>query len=412
MAAKRVSVLLPLREQLVGLLAKYRLVPVAKLEFDCLPAVVEMQTAGVRVDRNKLLQLEKRLDGDVSGHRSRLLDWIPEGVNLNDRKIVREVLAENGIDIPNVSQWTLLTLGDHREMADSLLAYRKAQALKSNFVAKYLNTMDSGTSRIFPQWRQLGTSTGRFSCSSPPLQNIPKTGGLRACFVPEKGCSFVFGDFSQIELRVAAELSGDRRMIQAFRDGRDLHRLTASLVTGKTPEQISPEERQAAKALNFGLLFGMSAESLQKEALTEYGVKMTIRQADLFRKNFFEAYPTLFDWIQKRLTSRSCWAETLSGRKRRWEPGDSKPMAWINSPIQGTAADILKKALGLLPGVLRAYRARIVACIHDEIILEVDAAQAGEVSGVLKKTMEDAGAAILTKVPAIAAVRVATSWED
>jgi len=409
-AAKRVWVLQPLREQLVGLLAKYYLLPVAKLEFDCLSAVVEMQTAGVKVARNKLLQLVKHLDEEESEHRSRLLDWIPEGVNINDRNIVREVLAENGIDIPNVSQWTLMTLGDHREMADSLLACRKIQVLKSNFLAKYLDAMDLRTSRIFPKWCQLGTSTGRFSCSSPPLQNIPKTDDLRGCFVPEEGCSFVFGDFSQIELRVAAELSGDRRMIQAFCDGRDLHRWTASLVTRKPLEEISPEERQAAKALNFGLLFGMSARSLQKDSLTKYGVKMTIRQAEMFRNKFLKAYPTLFDWIQRRATSRSCWAETLCGRKRRWEPGNRKPTAWINSPIQGTAADILKKAMGLLPGALNSYSARIVACIHDEIILEVDTVQAQEVALVLKEIMEEAGAVFLKKVPTIAEVRVASSF--
>lgn len=410
MAAQRVAVLLPLREKLVTLLKKYDLCNVAKLEFDCLPAVVEMQTAGVKVDRSKLLQLEKQLGEEVSEHRSQLLEWIPEGVDIESSKRIREALVEHGIDIPNVSPWTLLTLKDHRDMADSLISYRRAHALKNNFVAKYLAAMDQGTSRLYSLWRQLGASTGRFSCGSPPLQNLPKSAGIRGCFVPEKGCRFVLGDFSQIELRVAAEISGDRRMIQAFREGRDLHRLTASLVTGKQLEEVSPEERQAAKALNFGLLFSMGERGLQRDALTQYGVKMTIREAKMFRRKFFKAYPDLRRWIQAQTSDQSLETQTLSGRRRVWEPGKRRATARINSPIQGTAADILKKALGQLPEALASYSARIVACIHDEIIIEVDTAQAEEAAGVLKKTMEKAGAAFLKEVPTITAVRVAANW--
>lgn len=403
MAKRRAALLLPLHKRLEKLLEIHKMCDVVKLEFDCLPAIVEMQTQGVKVDRSKLLQVEKRLTEEYAKHRSRLPEWITEGADIGSTEVLLNIFAEHGIHVNNASEWTLRTLKGHQDLGDCLISCRKVHSEKI-FVEKLLSALDPETSRIHPKCEQIGTSTGRISFKSPPLQNVPNCKEIRACFIPEEGYRFVRGDFSQIELRIAAEISKDSRMIQAFQDGEDLHQLTASLMTRKPLEEISPEERQKAKALNFGLLYGLGAKGLEKYALTEFGIKWNNLQAEKLERKFFEAYPGLYRWIQKQTSEHAKRAETLGGRQRDWGKTNPKKSDLIKSPILGTAADILKLALGQLHKELEAYRAAIVVCIHDKIILEVDAEQAHEVGKVLKKAMENAGATLLKNVPAVAKV--------
>lgn len=411
-ARQRVAALLSLRERLVELLREHDLVEVAKLEFDCLPAMIQMGYFGIRLDGPRLEGIQQQLLQRAKECREKLLPWLPREVNVDSPKQVKEAFAKQGIIVQSVNREALLALRGHRELVEILLGYREAGTQEKTIVRKCLAAINPETLRVYPTWNQLGAATGRLSCSDPPLQGTPKKVEFRSCFLPEEGYLFVIGDLSQIELRVAAVISGDVRMIRAFREGRDLHRLTASLVTGKPLIEVTDEERQAAKALNFGLLFGMGEAGLQTYARTKYRVELTLAQARKFRERFFQAYPGLASWVEEQVANQTRETRTLSGRRRRWSRDQVPATELINAPIQGTAADILKKALGALPEVLSDYAAQIVACIHDEIIVEVEAEKAQEVAAILKKTMEQAGGWFLGKVPTVAEVRVASSWGE
>lgn len=407
---QKTKALMPLYAKMYKLLKNSRLLEAAELEFACLPAVIEMSATGMPVNIEGLRSVQDQLLNQARDCRERLKSWLPETVNLNSPQQVKAALAEQGIDIPSVSKEDLMSLRGHPELVSSLLGYRKATSNESVYVRKCLEVVDPQTSRVYARWNQLGAMTGRFSCSAPPLQGVPKNAGIRACFVQELGKVFVIGDLSQIELRIAAELSGDSVMIAAFQNDEDLHTLTASLVTGKSIQDVTADERQSAKALNFGLLFGMGTEGLQKYARVKYGVEMTAAEAVRFRESFFDAYQELAEWVDAQSSFSGRETRTLSGRRRRWNTESVAATELINAPIQGTAADILKKALALLPGALSLYSAKILACIHDEIILEVNKEQAREVAEILEVIMTEAGDYFLSHVPTVADVRIAERW--
>lgn len=207
-----------------------------------------------------------------------------------------------------------------------------------------------------------------------------------------------------------AELSGDPRMLDAYQAGEDLHILTAALLLDKAMAQVTKAERQAAKAVNFGLIYAMGAEGLQSYAQQSYGVTLTLEEAWSFRERFFAAYTGVAEWQQQiREAIPLTESRTLSGRRRQWvEP--PRIAALYNTPVQGGAADIIKRALGLLPQALQGTGAVIVGTIHDEILVEASEGQAPEVASILKTTMAQAGQTYLARVPVVADVRIASSW--
>lgn len=218
-------------------------------------------------------------------------------------------------------------------------------------------------------------------------------------------------DYSQMELRVAAEISGDSKMIQAYQSGEDLHTLTASLMMKISIEEVTKYDRQAAKPVNFGLIYGMGAQGLKDYAKNSYGSEMSLAEAKVFRERFFEAYIGVSEWHAKtkRMRTRETW--TLGGRRRVWEKYP-RITELYNSPVQGTAADIIKKALTLLPEVLDGTDSRIIGCVHDEILLETRKENAQRVATILTSVMEEAGRFYLKNVPVLTEARVATSWAD
>ncbi len=411
-AEKRAAVLLPLREKLLELIEPRDLMEVTALEFKCLPAVMEMCRNGMRIDTLRLQALLDRLEERAAAYRQALLPWFPPEVNMNSSPQVKAALAGKGINLDRVDRESLMALEGHRDLTESLIGYRSVSHQIRSYARKFLEAVDPSTSRVYPLWHQLGAATGRFSCSNPPLQGVPKTAEFRSCFVPDEGHVFVIADLSQIELRVAAEYSGDDRMIRAFQEKQDFHRLTASLLTEKPLRKVTQEERHEAKALNFGLIYGMGDEGLRNYARTKYGVELTRSEAKSFRLAFFEAYPQLASWIEDQATNESGESRTLSCRRRRWVNNSATEMELINAPIQGTAADILKKALGQLPAALASYQARIIACAHDEIILEVRREEAQPIAKILKSVMEEAGDCYLYEVPTVAKVRISSSWGE
>jgi DNA polymerase I len=254
------------------------------------------------------------------------------------------------------------------------------------------------------------------ACDHPNLQNIPRSGPLRSYIRAPEGRVFVIADYSQIELRIAAKISGDAEMLSAYAEDRDLHTLTAQSLTGR--KDVSKDERKLAKAVNFGLLYGMGAKGLQAYALKSYGVEMSPDEASLYRRRFFEAYPGLKRWHDNK---RRAWlrgeteTRTLTGRRRM----DVERLTdRLNAPVQGTGADGLKLALALLwergdecPGAMP-----VLVC-HDEVVVECDAEQAAEANAWLEKAliegmdtvMNDAGEVHL---PVEVERRIARSWGE
>src|SRR5262249_9721606 len=255
----------------------------------------------------------------------------------------------------------------------------------STYGADWLRHAPAG--RIHAGWRQLGANSGRMACTKPNLQNLPRDQRYRRCFVARPGHVLVKADYSQIELRIAAKLAGEERMIAAYRAGQDLHTLTASQILGKA--EVTRADRQLAKAVNFGLLYGMGARGFRVYARSHYGVELSEAQARQYRQAFFDAYPGLARWHRRvgRSGGHPVEPRTLAGRRRL---GVVRFNDKLNCPVQGTGADGLKRALALLWERRRECPGAVpVLVVHDEIVVECDAAQAPAAAGWLKRALLD-----------------------
>ena len=233
------------------------------------------------------------------------------------------------------------TVVDQHPAIDLVLRRKEAKKRVSTYGDTYLSHVHPTTGRIHANYRLIGAASGRMACSTPNLQNIPRDAAYRRCIRPSAGRVFVKADYSQIELRIAAQISGDTAMQAAFRAGEDLHTKTARAVLGREPTQ---HDRQLAKALNFGLLYGMGAERLRTYAQDDYGVTLSEDEAAQFRQRFFQTYPGLRAWHRAQRDGEVT-TSTLAGRPRH---GVSAFTEKLNSPVQGTGADILKGALARL----------------------------------------------------------------
>ena len=292
-------------------------------------------------------------------------------------------------------------------------------------MAKQLNTyidalpkfVNPKTGRVHSHYDQMGSASGRFSCSSPNIQQTPREKSFRACWQAEPGKSLIIADYSQIELRVAAEIAGDQRMIKAYQKGEDLHKLTASLVRSVPLSSVTPEQRQAAKAINFGLIHAMGARGLMNYSVDTYSIDMTLAEAERFRELYFRAYRGIDRWhgqlraedARRRKQKILSESRTLTGRRYIWG-GRAGVAGLYNMPVQGTAADITKIALSYIVEERDNPEWRIVASVHDEILMEVPEEEALEAAYFLKRQMERAGKRLLKIVPVVAEAEIAKSW--
>ena len=415
-AANDAAILLPLRDVLKKQLIQAKLVEVATLEFDCIVALAGVELTGIMLDQGQWKDYCQVIEENISEYRAILMDRFKgfktdtgDPINLNSTQQLQKALAEIDIHVSSTSKDALEPLADHPVVIE-LLAYKKWQSQKGKYGNKISQSVNSVTGRIHADYHQIGADTGRLLCSNPPLQQIPKSIEVRQCFIPEPNCKFIIADYSQIELRVAAQISGDKRMIQAYQDGEDLHKLTASLVTETPLEEVTDEDRQRAKAVNFGLLFAMGAKGLQDYAKNTFGVDMRLKEASGFKEKFFQSYSGFAKWCRGNENSNTRELRTLSGRRRAYNGSKAPLTEALNTPIQGTAADIAKTALGVLPMALGGTEAKVVGFIHDEFIVETPEENAEVVLSIVVKTMEEAGQQYLTDVPVVAEAVIAGSW--
>jgi DNA polymerase-1 len=305
---------------------------------------------------------------------------------------------------------------------DLILEQRELSKLKSTYVDALPQMVKPNTGRVHTSYNQTGTVTGRISSSDPNLQNIPIRTELgrrvRRAFVAEHGCQLVGADYSQVELRVMAHISGDRGLLEAFARGEDIHASTAAAITGVPLADVTPDMRRVAKAVNFGLSYGQTAYGLAG------ATGLTQAEAEDFIKAYFERFPKVREYIDltKARATRQGYVETLLGRKRYFPellPGSQAPhnvrqaaerMA-INAPIQGTAADIIKIAMIRLHRALheQGLRARMTLQVHDELVVETPNEEAEAVKSLVRQVMENA---FELQVPLKVDLKVGQNWEE
>jgi DNA polymerase I-like protein with 3'-5' exonuclease and polymerase domains len=337
-------------------------------------------------------------------------------INLDSPKQILEALNKIGIPCQNTNSKTLKKLLTDYPILNPFLEYKKLTKILSSFGDSLTKKINPITGRLHGSYNQLRAETGRFTSSNPNLQNLPRNKETRSCYIASPSYKLIIADYSQIELRIAAEITNDKTMIEAYNKGEDLHKLTASIVLNKPLEAITKEDRQIAKSANFGLIYGASVNGFRGYAESNYGISLSEKEAKTIMDNFFKSYQGLAKWHKK--TKSKIYNQginetrTLSNRRRFFD--NASPQQILNTPIQGTGADILKSALANLITALKPYgdKVKLLATVHDEIILEAHEEIASEIAKILSDTMVLSGKEFLKKVPIEADSSIGNNWSD
>jgi DNA polymerase-1 len=338
-----------------------------------------------------------------------------EEINLDSHQQLTQALNRLGIPVPDSTRnWKLQPLAAQYPVIDKLLEYRTVQKALTSYGQNMIDMINPVTHRLHADFRQIGAPTGRFSCTNPNIQQVPHTVEYRRCFSGyPAGRRLIIADYSQIELRILAEFSDDQGFLAAFNSGADLHRVTASQVFNVVPDQVSKEQRDFAKRLNFGVVYGIGAQRFSLMT------GLTVPAAEDVLRRYFSTYRQLDGYLReaanRAVTERQ--ARTASGRlvRFRYDEKDRQQISMTqrngkNTPIQGTSADILKRALRLLNDELRESSAKIVNIIHDEIVVEADADEAEEIAQKVERAMCAAGQEYLHTVPVKVETEIADEW--
>jgi DNA polymerase I-like protein with 3'-5' exonuclease and polymerase domains len=428
-AARDAAVLLPLREKLIERLKSDSLIKCAQLEFECVMPVVDIELAGFYMHKDRWLDqlgiVEKRRVELAEQLQEVLAEESSQGslfggpqrddINLDSHQQLTQALNRLGIPVPDSTRnWKLQPLAAQYPIIATLLEYRTVQKALTSYGENMIELINPVTKRLHADFRQIGAPTGRFACTNPNIQQVPHALEYRRCFsgYPEER-KLIIADYSQIELRILAEFSGDRGFIDAFNSGADLHRVTASQVFNASLDQVTKEQRDFAKRLNFGVVYGIGA---QRFALM---TGLSVSDAENVLRRYFGTYRQLDNYLRdaanRAVSERQ--ARTASGRlvRFRYDENDRQQISMTqrngkNTPIQGTSADILKRALKLLKEELCETNARVVNIIHDEIVVEADADEAESVAEKVDRMMVAAGEEYVKTVPVKVEIEIADEW--
>jgi DNA polymerase-1 len=386
-----------------------------EIEAPLVEVLERMEHRGVLIDLDRLSEINRSMEAEQQRLEREIHELAGRRFNINSPQQLREVLFEDLGLAPtgrrtqktrhhSTGQEALEALGQQHPLPGKVLAYRELSKLRGTYVEALPRLVDDRDGRLHTQLHQLGAATGRLSSSDPNLQNIPIRSPLgrsiRQAFVPAEGCTLLSADYSQMELRILAHLSGDESLIEAFRRRLDIHRYTAALVSGMEPGEVDDTLRARAKAVNFGIIYGMSEFRLAREQ------GMSREEARAFIDAYFTRYPKVRAYIDRVESEVQTSGEvrTLFGRRRRFpellEPEGSRarPNApardqllrqAVNTTVQGTAADIVKRAMVRLDGALEGSRARLLLQVHDELVLEVPHDEAEAVTERVREVMQD-----------------------
>jgi DNA polymerase-1 len=387
-----------------------------------------MEAAGVHIDAAELRRQSTDLSQRMLAAQQRATELLGRTINLDSPKQVGQVLFEDlklpalvktPSGQPSTNEEALEAIADQHELPRLILDYRGLAKLRNTYTDKLPDMIHPDTGRVHTSYHQAGAATGRLSSNDPNLQNIPirtEDGRrIRRAFVAPDGRRIVACDYSQIELRIMAHLSEDASLIRAFEGGQDVHRATAAEVFGLAPEAVTREQRSAAKAINFGLMYGMSAFGLARQLGIGRG------EAQDYIALYFARYPGVRDYMERaRQQAREHgFVETVFGRRlhlaeiasRNQAQRAGAERAAINAPMQGTAADIIKRAMVTVDAWLghQGGRAAMLMQVHDELVFEADADFVDPLVAAVRERME---AAAELRVPLVVDVGVGRNWDE
>jgi DNA polymerase-1 len=396
------------------------------IEMPLLHVLADMENIGVRCDGDFIKAYGEKLTAVIDRLTAEIHDLAGGEFNINSTKQLSKVLFED-LGIRSIKKTktghstnveALEKLAAHHEIARKILEYRSHTKLRSTYVDGLLAAIGAD-GKIHTTFNQALTATGRLSSMEPNLQNIPVRTQLgrelRRAFVPSGGFVFVDADYSQIELRVLAHLSQDETFLAAFRQNQDIHRITAARVFHMPFEDVTEDMRRIAKAVNFGIVYGISAFSLAED------IKVSVREAEGFIHNYFARYPDVKRYIDNAVAAakQKGYAETIFGRRRHipelvqanYNTRSFGERAAMNMPVQGAAADIIKIAMIKVHGRLRdeGLESRLILQVHDELLIE---AKIGEEEAVKRILLDEMENAVNLTVPLSIDINIGKSWYD
>jgi DNA polymerase-1 len=432
-AARDAALMLPLRAELVNRLHESKLKGTARLEFECVVPLAALELNGLYLDQEcwgaKLKEIAKRRDelyeqlqdelAEESAQQS-LFGPVRADLNLDSHVQLTRALTRRGVPVPDSTRnWKLEPLAAEFPVIRQILDYRTLQKTLQfgETLLEASKPVEGSTKekgRIYSHFHQIGAPTGRMSCTDPNIQQIPHAFDMRRCFRAPAGRKLVVADYSQIELRILADFTNDQGFVDAFRSGADLHRTTAAQVFNVKVEEVSKEQRDFAKRLNFGVVYGIGA---RRFALLT-GLKET--EAEDLLKRYFATYRELDAWLRdagfKAVRERTA-PRTVAGRLFRFnfDPEDRQATSSAqrngkNAPIQGSSADIIKRALRLLHDRLKGTEARVVNVVHDEVVVECPEEGAEGFARIVEEAMCAAGQEYVKAVPVKVESAVTDEW--
>lgn len=403
-----------------------------ELEMPLVPVLAEMEMSGIQLDVPYLNNMSHELGTQLHEIEANIYQQVGTSFNINSpQQLSNALFNQLKIEPPDRTQRTasgfystsasvLEILRDRHQVVDMVLQFRELSKLKSTYLDALPLQVNPGTGRVHTSYNQTGSVTGRIASSDPNLQNIPIRTDLgrkvRHAFISAEGFHLLAVDYSQVELRIVAHMANDHEMIKTFQAGKDIHAATAAAIYGIPISNVSREQRRHAKAINFGLIYGMSAFGLTRTT------DLTLAEAEDFVHAYFEQFPGVKNYLDNMriLAARQGYVETLLGR-RRYFPGLSQETnsnvrnreerEAINAPIQGTAADIMKIAMLRVPRALKVegLSAKILLQVHDELVLECPDNEIPETVTLVQQVMKDAYPLL---VPLVTDARAGLNWGE
>jgi DNA polymerase I len=399
------------------------------IELPLASVLARMEFTGVLIDSRELKRLSELMETEIARLTMEIHELAGKPFNISSPQQLGRVLFEDlrlpapvkygkGKTISTAAD-VLEELAEEHEVVRKVLEYRQLTKLKGTYVDALPALIDSRTGRLHTSFNQTGAATGRLSSSNPNLQNIPIRTELgreiRAAFIPRPGWKLVVADYSQIELRLLAHMSRDAVLVEAFRNGEDIHTRTAAEVMGIPPLMVGPEDRRRAKAVNFGIVYGISPFGLSQQIGISRG------EAELYIRSYFERYTGVKKFIESTIAEvrRTGVTKTLLGRERPIPDMNSRnpssrgfaERTAVNSPLQGTAADLIKLAMVHIDRRLREeqYQAAMLLQVHDELVFEAPPDETQKLAAMVKKEMEQV---YQLEVPLVADLGVGENWRD
>lgn len=385
--------------------------------------VMKLQYNGVHYDAAAHYKLNERVRQEFKAAEAQVKEAIGRDINIASSKQLSDYFKET-LDTKTLRRWQKTRTGDlsldrntvkkfaHIDAVKPLAKYSTLKNRLSSFGENILKYINPATGRLHSEFAMAYAKGGRFSCSKPNMQAIPKDYEYRALFSAPPGKKIIVADYSQVELRILAMITQDPVMLEAYQGGEDLHKLTASAVSGINPDEVTKEQRSAAKAVNFGLIYGMGAPSLSQYAKNNFGVNMSRDEAEIAKERYFEKYPGVSQWYDKttRDSNKSKIAKT---RMNRTVGLDKTFTQSKNVPIQGSAAEVFLAALVEL-NKITGPDIKLVNIIHDEIVLEVEESQVQRATELLETAMIDGMRRVFPEceTKGLVEIGVGNSWGD